>query len=67
VNVLGVINTIVKVYFHEIPPNILIFTISSETETGSAEGQPVRDSLMTDENVNQGRFHLPDIFRGPMP
>lgn len=58
---------IVKVYIHEVPPNILIFTISSETEAGSAEGQPVRDSLMTDENVNQGGFHLPDIFRGSMP
>jgi hypothetical protein len=29
------------------------FARSSETEVGSAEEQPARDNLMTDENVNR--------------
>jgi len=32
---------------------------SCKTETGSAGGQPVRDSMMTDENVNQAEDASP--------
>jgi len=31
-----------------------IFISSSKTEVGSAGEQPARDSLMTDENINNG-------------
>jgi hypothetical protein len=54
--------TFVEVFILDTIVIIIYFNVISEsckTETGSAGGQPVRDSMMTNQNVNQGEDAFP--------